>query len=50
MGQSLTDIAQSIKDNANKVQLIYAFNGIAKTTLVRVCNACRYKAVTRVNS
>ena len=27
MGQSLTEIAQSLRDTNKKVQLIYAFNG-----------------------
>ncbi len=35
MGQSLTQIAQTLKDNAKKVQLIYAFNGVGKTRLSR---------------
>jgi len=35
MGQTLTEIAQSLKDNAKKVQLIYAFNGTGKTRLSR---------------
>ncbi|MDA3881710.1 MAG: AAA family ATPase [Bacteroidales bacterium] len=35
MGQSLTDIAQSLKDTEKKVQLIYAFNGAGKTRLSR---------------
>lgn len=35
MGQSLRDIAQQLKDNSEKVQLIYAFNGIGKTRLSR---------------
>lgn len=33
MGVLLTDIAQQLKDNDKKVQLIYAFNGIGKTRL-----------------
>lgn len=33
MAQSLTQIAQSLKDTNKKVQLIYAFNGTGKTRL-----------------
>ena len=33
MGQSLTQIAQQLKDSNKKVQLIYAFNGSGKTRL-----------------
>lgn len=35
MGQTLTEIAQTLKDTNKKVQLIYAFNGIGKTRLSR---------------
>lgn len=35
MGQSLTEIAQQLKDSTKKVQLIYAFNGTGKTRLSR---------------
>lgn len=35
MGQSLTEIAQKLKDADKKVQLIYAFNGSGKTRLSR---------------
>jgi len=35
MGQSLTEIAQELKDSPKKVQLLYAFNGIGKTRLSR---------------
>lgn len=35
MGVSLTEIAQQLKDNGKKVQLIYAFNGNGKTRLSR---------------
>lgn len=35
MSQTLTEIAQSIKDSPKKVQLIYAFNGVGKTRLSR---------------
>ncbi|AIQ11324.1 AAA family ATPase [Paenibacillus durus] len=35
MGVSLIDIAQQLKDNDKKVQLIYAFNGTGKTRLSR---------------
>jgi wobble nucleotide-excising tRNase len=35
MGQSLTQIAQTLKDTDKKVQLIYAFNGTGKTRLSR---------------
>ncbi|MCK0144312.1 AAA family ATPase [Arenibacter sp. F26102] len=35
MGQSLKEIAQSLKDTDKKVQLIYAFNGTGKTRLSR---------------
>lgn len=35
MGQSLTEIAQSLRDTDKKVQLIYAFNGSGKTRLSR---------------
>ncbi len=33
MGQSLTEIAQQLKDNNKKVQIIYGFNGNGKTRL-----------------
>lgn len=33
MGVSLTEIAQKLRTNSKKVQLIYAFNGIGKTRL-----------------
>ncbi len=35
MGQSLTEIAQTLRDTKEKVQLIYAFNGVGKTRLSR---------------
>jgi hypothetical protein len=35
MGQSLTEIAKSLRDANKKVQLIYAFNGTGKTRLSR---------------
>ncbi|TAJ06601.1 anticodon nuclease [Marinilabiliaceae bacterium JC017] len=35
MGQSLTEIAQQLKDSDKKIQLIYAFNGVGKTRLSR---------------
>lgn len=35
MGQTLTDIAQTLRDTDKKVQLIYAFNGVGKTRLSR---------------
>lgn len=35
MSQSLTEIAQALKDSQKKVQLIYAFNGTGKTRLSR---------------
>ena len=35
MGQTLTEITQTLKGNAKKVQLIYAFNGTGKTRLSR---------------
>lgn len=35
MGQSLSEIAQTLKDADKKVQLIYAFNGSGKTRLSR---------------
>lgn len=35
MGQSLTEIAQTLRDTNKKVQLIYAFNGVGKTRLSR---------------
>lgn len=35
MGQTLTEIAQKLKDANKKVQLIYAFNGTGKTRLSR---------------
>lgn len=35
MGQSLTEIAQNLKNTDKKVQLIYAFNGTGKTRLSR---------------
>lgn len=35
MAQSLTEIAQALKDANKKVQLIYAFNGTGKTRLSR---------------
>lgn len=33
MGQTLTEIAQTLQDTDKKVQLIYAFNGVGKTRL-----------------
>ena len=35
MGKSLTEIAEELKGNDKKVQLIYAFNGTGKTRLSR---------------
>jgi len=35
MGKSLNEIAQQLKDNDKKIQLIYAFNGNGKTRLSR---------------
>lgn len=35
MGQSLTQISETLRDAANKAQLIYAFNGTGKTRLSR---------------
>lgn len=35
MGQSLKEIAETIRDADKKVQLIYAFNGVGKTRLSR---------------
>lgn len=35
MGNTLTEIAQKLKDTDKKVQLIYAFNGVGKTRLSR---------------
>lgn len=35
MGQTLTEIAQQLRDAKKKVQLIYAFNGTGKTRLSR---------------
>lgn len=35
MSQSITDIAQQLKDSDKKVQLIYGFNGTGKTRLSR---------------
>ena len=35
MGQTITEIAQSLKNTDKKVQLIYAFNGTGKTRLSR---------------
>lgn len=35
MGSTLAEIAQQLKDNNKKVQLIYAFNGAGKTQLSR---------------
>lgn len=35
MGKSLNEIAQELKNNSRKVQLIYAFNGTGKTRLSR---------------
>jgi len=35
MEQTLTEVAQSLKNNNKKVQLIYAFNGVGKTRLSR---------------
>jgi len=35
MGQSLTEIAQTLRDTDKKIQLIYAFNGVGKTRLSR---------------
>lgn len=36
MGKTLNEIAQELKDNRKKVQLIYAFNGTGKTRLSKV--------------
>lgn len=33
MGQSLKEIAQTLRGTNKKVQLIYAFNGVGKTRL-----------------
>lgn len=44
MGQTLTEIAQSLKDTGKKVQLIYAFNGTGKTRLSR-----EFKKLINVN-
>lgn len=38
MGQTLTEIAQTLRNDNKKVQLIYAFNGIGKTRL-----SCEFK-------
>ena len=35
MGQTLTEIAQTLRKTDKKVQLIYAFNGVGKTRLSR---------------
>ena len=35
MGQSLKEIAQTLRDTNKKVQLLYAFNGVGKTRLSR---------------
>lgn len=35
MGKNLKEIAQELKNNNKKVQLIYAFNGNGKTRLSR---------------
>ena len=35
MGQSLREIAETLRDTDKKVQLIYAFNGVGKTRLSR---------------
>lgn len=35
MGKSLVEIAQELKNNSGKAQLIYAFNGVGKTRLSR---------------
>lgn len=35
MGQSLIELAQTLRDTSKKVQLIYAFNGVGKTRLSR---------------
>ena len=35
MGQSLTEIAQTLRDTDKKVQLIYAFTGVGKTRVSR---------------
>lgn len=35
MGQTLTEIAQILRDTDKKAQLIYAFNGVGKTRLSR---------------
>ncbi len=35
MGKTLNEIAQELKNNNKKVQLIYAFNGVGKTRLSR---------------
>lgn len=35
MGLSLTEIAEQLKNNDKKIQLVYAFNGVGKTRLSR---------------
>ena len=40
MGQTLTEIAQTLKDANKKVQLIYAFNG-TRSEERRVGKECR---------
>lgn len=35
MGKTLSEIAEQLKDNNKKVQLVYAFNGVGKTRLSR---------------
>lgn len=39
MSKTLTEVAQQLKDANNKVQLIYAFNGMGKTRLSRAFKA-----------
>ena len=39
MSQTLTDIAQQLRQANKKVQLIYAFNGTGKTRLSRALKA-----------
>ena len=36
MGKTLSEIAQDLQSAENKVQLIYAFNGVGKTRLSRI--------------
>ena len=50
MSQSLTEIAQMLKDSDKKVQLIYAFNGTGKTRLSKEFKELIVPKIIEVNN